>query len=259
MGGTAEVLGEAFEHHLVVAPPRHEAERPRPHRMAREPGAALVHLLARHDRGRVVGDEVQERRERPLEAQLDGRVVDHAHAGNLGGRALDELGRPDQLLEHPGPLAAGRALERVLHVGRAHLAAIVELRAATEVEGVGAVIGGDHPALGERGSGHELVVQLQQGVEDLADHRGRRQIARVGGIQRWGIGHEHHPQRAAGLRGAGGAGEPRDDHSERERGDQRRARHEPGSSVTAVSRCRPVGCRRRLRTSGRVTPHTSRT
>src|SRR5207245_10790207 len=42
VGGTAEVLGEALEHHLLVAAPRPEAEGARAHRMAREAGAAPV-------------------------------------------------------------------------------------------------------------------------------------------------------------------------------------------------------------------------
>ena len=236
MGGTAEVLREALEHDLVVAAPRHEAEGARADRMAREAGPALVRLLARHDRRGVVGHQVQERRERPLQAQLYGAVVHHAHAGDLRGAALDELARAGQLVEHPRPLAARRALERVLHVRGADLAPVVEFRAPAEVERIDAVVGGHAPALGQRGRGHQLLVQLQQRVEHLVDDRGRGEVGRVRRIERRRVGDEDHPQRAARAGGHGRAGERGHEEDEEQRGGRRRAGHEPGSSVTVLRR-----------------------
>ena len=140
------MFGEAFEHDLVVAPPRDEAERAGPDRVARERRAALLGLLARHDRRRIVGHQVDEGRERPVQRDLHRVLVDRPDARDVCRLAPDERrGAPD-FLEHPRPLAPGGALERVLDVARHELAPGLELHAAPEMKGVHAVIGRQGPA-----------------------------------------------------------------------------------------------------------------
>ena len=98
---SAEVLGEGLQHHPVVPAPFLEAERAAADRVRGEGGAQALGLLPRHDRGRVVGHEEDERRERPVEPDLDGAVVRHADPGDLAGASLDEGGGARDLLEDP--------------------------------------------------------------------------------------------------------------------------------------------------------------
>ena len=265
----AEVLGEGLQHHPVVPAPFLEAERATADRVRGEGGPQALGLLARHDRGRVVGHEEDERRERPVEPDQDGAVVRHADPGDLARASLDVGGGAGDLLEDPRAFAARRPLEGELHVGRPHDAAVLELHARSEHEGVRPVVGGDGPALGEAGPGLEPLVELHEGVEDLADDRGGGRIRRLGRVEGRRVGAEDAPQRA-GRRTALRSGRARQDEQADERKEPVAARHRPplgtgdagGSAWSTQTRSRrglPLGCRRRLRTSGRTAAQCIRT
>ena len=257
------MLGEALEHHLIVPAPRGEAEGAGAHGVAGEGGAALVGLFPRHHRGCVVRQQMQERRERPIEPDLHDEVVDDVDARDLDGAARDHVTGADDLLEDPGPLAPGGPLEGVLHVGGAHRPAVVEAHARAQPERVDPLVGGHRPARGERSHGAQPVVQLQQGVEDLANHGGRGHVCRLGRIQRRRIGDEDRAQRAAGfsrLLGDAGADRGQDDERQHAPGETAaEPAHSAASSHMVLRRWRPVGCRRSPRTSGRATPQSRRT
>ena len=264
-----EVLGEALEHELVVVPPLGEPERPGPDGVTGERGPAPGHLLARHDRGRVVRHQVEKGRERPLEGDLHAALAPGPDPGDLRGPAADEVPGPRDLFEHPGPLAPRGPLERVLHVGRPERATVLEPDPGAQVEGVDALVGRDRPALGEGAPHLEPLVELEEGVEDLPDDRRRGRVARLGGIERRRIGAERQAEGPAWLRG-GGRGQ--DEERREEPGGQDRAGQTPDrgvrqglaldagwSTVKRSSWCRPVGCSRRPLTPGRTTAHRRRT
>src|SRR5438034_8705620 len=118
-------LREALQDHLVVATPRDEPKGARADRVTGEAGAAPVDLLTRDDRGGVVCDQGKEGCERLIEVKLHREIVDDAYSRDVAGVARDEGACAGDLLDHPGPLALGGPLERVLHVGRCERAAIV--------------------------------------------------------------------------------------------------------------------------------------
>ena len=268
VGRAPEVVGEGLEHHAVVAPPLLQAKRAGPHGAAREGRAQTLGLLARHDGRRVVGHQVEERGEGLLERQLDGALIHHAHARDLPRPALDEGGRPRDLLEHPGPLAARGALEGELHVGRPHDPAAVELHAGAEHEGVDAMVGRHRPALGQARPRLQSLVQLHQRVEELPHDRRRGGIRGLGGVERRGVGDEDAPQRARRPAVLGTHRPGRQEQAQQRQ--EAEAIHRPGPGTGAAAgggasiqtrskRGLPLGCRRRLRTSMRVAAQCSRT
>ena len=147
-GAAAEVLGETLEHHAVVTPPRHQAEGAGADRAVAKAVAQALDLLARHDGRRVVGHRWRNGANGFSRRELDGELVHDPQARDLGRPAPDEVGRPRDLLEHPGPLPPGGALEGELHVGRRERSAVVEPHTRAEPEGVDAIVGRDRPALG---------------------------------------------------------------------------------------------------------------
>src|SRR5437762_1906287 len=134
---TAEVLREALQDHLVVATPRDEPKGARADRVTGEAGAAPVDLLTRDDRGGIVCDQGKEGCERLIEVKLHREIVDDAYSRDVARVARDEGACAGDLLDHPGPLALGGPLERVLHVGRCERAAVVEANAIPQQERVG--------------------------------------------------------------------------------------------------------------------------
>ena len=173
---TAEVLREALQDHLVVATPRDEPKGARADRVTGEAGAAPVDLLTRDDRGGVVCDQGKEGCERLIEVKLHREIVDDAYSRDVARVARDEGACAGDLLDHPGPLALGGPLERVLHVGRCERAAVVEANAIPQQERVDARIGRRGPASCQGGNDAEGLVELEERVENLSDHGRGRQV-----------------------------------------------------------------------------------
>jgi hypothetical protein len=171
----AEVVLVTFEHHSL-------AERPLGHlvsagadRIAAEVGAVFLDFLARHREGEVDGDDLQEGRVGLGQLDDHGLVVGGGDAGQLLGIArghlVESLDLPEEALARALGLRIDRALDRVFHVGRGQVAAVVELDAGTEFEGVDETVLGDGVALGQVGNqlrGARLVVH--QAVEQALDH-----------------------------------------------------------------------------------------
>jgi hypothetical protein len=189
-GRAAEVVGKRVQDHSIVAAPLLQTKGPAAHRPGGESEAESLGLLAGHDGRRVVGHQEEERGERRVELELHGALVHYPDSRDLAALPLDEGRGARDLLEHPGALPARGALEGELHVGGPHRTAVLELHAGTKRERVHALVRGHRPALGQRGPRLEALVELHQRVEDLPDHRGRRGVGGLSGIERRRVGGE---------------------------------------------------------------------
>ena len=180
------VVRVAHERDPVAAHPLRKLERARPHRLALQ----AVHGLARVDDRTLARQVEEEVRVEALERERERVVVLHDDVADrrvvLGVRMLR--------------LRVHRALEDVLDVGRLHLAAVVEVDAALEEEGVVPVVR-RVPALGEPRDELSVAVHLHERLLDVVeDDRRRRRGGRGRQVEPGRFGHGLHDQALRRLR-----------------------------------------------------------
>ncbi|MPL80474.1 hypothetical protein SDC9_26374 [bioreactor metagenome] len=172
----APVVGVLRQQQLLPDRPVAQLEGAGADRVLAEIGAPFLDFLLRHDRGEVQRHHVQEGGVGARQLDLHGGGVEDGHARQAGGRAVGHRVIAGDRAEEAraGRLRCGRgdAVERIFHVLGGHLAAVVELHALAQVEGIGLAVGRDLVAFGkpraQLGGARHVI---HQPVEDRLDHR----------------------------------------------------------------------------------------
>ena len=179
---------------IVGLLPFHELVRAGAHGVEHD---VLAVLLERgggnHDRGGM-RELVDEGRERRLQGDLGGEVVDHFGLGDVGIQAV-----PLQLV-----FRVGNAVEVDFDGFGVEVGAVVELHALAQMEGIYEPVRGHVVAFGEHGAQLKLLVEAEQPfIECFRTGVGQRivGIPRVGGGQGRSDG-KHHVFGSMGLRSA---------------------------------------------------------
>ena len=157
-----EVVGVALEHEPLAERPFRQLEGAGADRVLAEVGAVLVDLLLGHGVGEVDRHDVEEGGVRPRQLEHDRVRIGHLDARDRA----EEAGA--------GALRGGvqHALDRILDVLGRQLAAVVELHAGAQLEGVGLPVGRDLVALGQvRHELHGAGLVVHQPVEQALDDR----------------------------------------------------------------------------------------
>ena len=140
--------------HILARHPFHEFEGTGAHRLAPPVRAALLDLLARHDRGEVQRHGIEKGCIGTAQADFDRVVVGRLDAAQPLRLAAGQFVIAGDRGEIAGAwtlcLGIDGALEGVFHVGRRQRPAIVEFDAVVQLEAVGLAIVGDGVALGQR-------------------------------------------------------------------------------------------------------------
>ena len=171
-----EVVRVLLEQNLLPQLPLRQAVGASAHRVFAEVGAPLLDFLLGHDKGEVDGHDLQERRVRRLQGDLDGVVVQHLDARQVLGLVAGHVFVTDDRAEEPGARALGfrvdGTFQGVLDVTGLELATVLELHAFLQGEGIDGAILGDGVVRGQvRGQLRGAGLIVHQPVEQALDHR----------------------------------------------------------------------------------------
>jgi hypothetical protein len=192
-GGRVPVARTLLQHDAILLHTLDELEGAGTHGLEAELVAGLLRHLRAQDHAGAVGELRDQRRERSLEDEANGRGV-----GSFDPVDRRQLGLPERALHGHVPLEAG------LDGSRVHGLAVVELDARTELDGDDFSVLGD--LVRQRQLRHD--VELLVDVEQLVAQRGEDDAADVGArerrVEHVGVLGEADAQGGLGRGGRGG-------------------------------------------------------